>query len=67
MLLAFEIHPVFWGDFSWIMLSSCKINKVNWEKNLSSSWKDDVSTGQHGVVPLAKSVFSAGASGCNPS
>lgn len=58
MLLAFEIQPVFWGEFNWILLGSCKINKVRWERNLSSSRNDDVFEGQDWAVPLANSFLS---------
>lgn len=56
MLLAFEIHPVFWGESNSVMLGFNKINKVEQERNLSPSWKDDTSKG--GVVPVEKCFLS---------
>lgn len=56
MLLAFEIHPVFWGESNSVILGFYKINKVEQERNLSSSWKDDTCKG--GVVPAEKCFLS---------
>lgn len=56
MLLAFEIHPVSWGESNSVILGFYKINKVEQERNLSSSWKDDTSKG--GVVPVGKCYLS---------
>lgn len=56
MLLAFETHPVFWGESNSIMLGFYKINKVKQEGNFSSSWKDDMS--EDGVVPVEKCFLS---------
>lgn len=56
MLLAFEIHPVSWGESSSVILGFYKINEVEQERNLSSGWKDDTSKG--GVVPVEKCFLS---------
>lgn len=54
MLSAFEIHAVFWGESN--SMGFYKINKMEQERNLSSSWKDDMS--KDGVVPLAECFLS---------